>query len=172
MSTKTLAALTISAALLVGLTTARSARPQKGEGFSDLKLSAVTILVRDYDEAIEWYTIKLGLKIADNVRAQNGQRWVTLVGDPASGLRIILHKPGTGYLAQDKQLSAERIGKETYWLFETTDFEKTFTEMRQRGVVFQSEPQKRPYGTEATFLDLYGNLFALQQRTPRIQNDH
>ncbi len=75
---------------------------------------SVTILVRDYDKAAKWYSENLGFEVRDNKDLRPGRRWVTMFSKEAPDFQIFLHKPGNGYMAVDKSLSLNRIGKETF----------------------------------------------------------
>jgi len=79
--------------------------------------------------------------------------------------RIILHKPGTGYMALDKTLSTDRVGKETYWILQTSDFDAIFKRLTAAGVRFRSDVHLERWAKEVVFEDLYGNLWVLQQAT-------
>jgi hypothetical protein len=75
-----------------------------------------------------------------------------------------IHKPGNGYMPVDKELSSDRIGKETFWILHTTDFDAMVKHLRDGGVRFRSETYPLDSGgKEIVFEDLYGNLWVLQQ---------
>ena len=129
-----------------------------------IKLVAVTILVRDYDKAAKWYSENLGFEVRDNKDLRPGKRWVAMFSKEAPNLQIFLLKPGDGYMAVAKNLSLNRIGKETFWILRTTDFDANVKHLKAGGVRFRS----RTYmmgggGKEIVFADLYGNLWVLQQ---------
>ena len=129
-----------------------------------IKLVAVTILVRDYDKAAKWYSENLGFEVRDNKDLRPGKRWVAMFSKEAPNLQIFLLKPGDGYMAVAKNLSLNRIGKETFWILRTTDFDANVKHLKAGGVRFRS----RTYmmgggGKEIVFGDLYGNLWVLQQ---------
>jgi catechol 2,3-dioxygenase-like lactoylglutathione lyase family enzyme len=121
----------------------------------------VTIVVKDQDEALEFYTEVLGMeRVTDITRA--GQRFVTVTPAGQKSVEIILAKAdwyGTG----------ELVGKGTTWVIDTNDFRKTHAALVERGVKFIREPEKAPHGMQAVFFDLYGNPFALIERPARRQ---
>lgn len=125
-------------------------------------LSRVTILVRDQDEALRFYTEKLGLEKRTDAVFGPGARWLTVAPKEQTELEIDLQKPEPALHGEEwaRALFA-RVGQGTTWVFTTDDCHKTYDELRSRGVKFSSPPQPRPYGTEAIFEDLYGNVFSL-----------
>jgi len=130
---------------------AQSPAPSK-EG--PLKLSLVTVLVRDQDEALRFYTEVLGLEKRTDQRA-HGMRWVTVAPAGQKHPEIVLLKAEG---ARERQ-----IGRGTTWVFDTTDCRKMYEVLRARGVKFLSPPGETPWGVQAVFEDLYGNPFALIQ---------
>ena len=136
------------------------------------KLGLVTLVVRDYDEALSFYVGTLGFTLVEDspVPGQN-KRWVVIAPSPAGGGGILLGR------AVDDEQSA-RIGKQTggrvFLFLYTDDFWRDFNAYKSKGVRFVREPAEQPYGTVAVFEDLYGNLWDLvqmragEQRQPGI----
>src|SRR5256885_7264519 len=120
------------------------------------KLGVVTILVRDQDEALEFYTQKLGLEKMDDMEFGEGNRWLTVVAPKQRELQIFLAKADS--FGMDLM---EHIGKMPSWAFGTDDCRADYETLQARGVKFVSAPKEQPWGIEATFEDLYGNKFAL-----------
>jgi catechol 2,3-dioxygenase-like lactoylglutathione lyase family enzyme len=130
-----------------------------------MRLTQFTITVRDYDEAIAYYTRVLGFELAeDTPRGLDGsgqpKRWVR-VRPPGSDPRdagILLARA-----ANERQAASvgNQTGGRVFIFLHTDDFERDYAAMRSRGVVFVREPQTHDYGTVAVFQDLYGNLFDL-----------
>jgi catechol 2,3-dioxygenase-like lactoylglutathione lyase family enzyme len=120
------------------------------------RLATVALVVRDYDEAVRWYTDKLGLALAEDVDRGGGKRWVTLAG--SGGARLLLAKA-------EGERQASRIGDQTggrvFLFLETDDFARDHKAMLAKGVVFKDEPRHEAYGTVAVFADLYGNVWDL-----------
>lgn len=117
------------------------------------KLSSVMILVADQEAALQWYTTKLGFEKKVDEPYGEGQRWLTVVPKSGASPEIVLEKASGGMAAQ--------VGKGTAWVFETDDCRKAYETLSGRGVEFVSKPQAMPWGVQAVFKDLYGNLFTL-----------
>jgi catechol 2,3-dioxygenase-like lactoylglutathione lyase family enzyme len=127
----------------------------------------VALVVRDYDEAIAFFTQSLGFAlIEDSVsvdRVGQPKRWV-LVAPPAStGTNLLLAKASSPE-------EASRIGNQTggrvFLFLHTDDFWRDYRTMTGRGVKFIRDPKEEPYGTVAVFEDLYGNQWDLLQTKP------
>jgi predicted enzyme related to lactoylglutathione lyase len=129
--------------------------------FRITKLRHVTIFVRDYEEALRWYTNKLGFaKVEDRVFG-NGQRWLVVAPAGQMDVGIVLAKDDTSDKGGTSGKHVERVGATKYWVFDTDDCQKSYEALTVRGVKFTRPPQKLPWGTQAEFLDLYGNEFVL-----------
>lgn len=121
------------------------------------KLSLISLVVRDYDEAIAFYTDCLGFNLEADMHMGEGKRWVVV--RPLSG--------GTGILLAEAKNANEaaHIGNQTggrvFLFLETDDFARDHAIMLAKGVKFREQPRHEPYGTVAVFADLYGNLFDL-----------
>lgn len=127
-------------------------------------LIRVTILVRDQDEALTFYTEKLGLQKRQDATFGPGMRWLTVAPEGQDNLEIVLQQPHAAMHGEaNAQQMTEMIGRGTTWVFACDDCRATYAMLRERGVEFQSEPQEQPYGIEAVFIDLYGNSFSLLQ---------
>jgi uncharacterized glyoxalase superfamily protein PhnB len=124
----------------------------------------ITILVRDQDEALRWYSEKLGFKKSADQPLGPSARWLTIAPKYQKELQIVLLKPDAA--VQGRRLAEEyskRIGKGTTWVLEVDDCKKTYEELMSRGVKFSDAPEVKPYGVEAVFEDLYGNPWVLLQ---------
>lgn len=123
------------------------------------RLGLTAVVVRDYDEAIAFYTEKLGFELVEDtfVPAQQ-KRWVVVSPPGARESRILLAR-GVG----EEQTS--RIGNQTggrvFLFLYTDDFWRDYRAYQARGVVFVREPKVETWGTVAVFRDLYGNLWDL-----------
>lgn len=125
-------------------------------------LGLISLVVRDYDEAIAFYVGTLGFTLIDDsfVPEQN-KRWV-IVAPPGDGggAKLLLARA-----AGDEQ--SARIGNQTggrvFLFLYTDDFWRDFNTYTSKGVEFFREPSEQPYGTVAVFKDLYGNLWDLVQ---------
>ncbi|PLT33438.1 VOC family protein [Bacillus sp. V5-8f] len=124
------------------------------------KIGHVTVLVRDYDEAIEYYTDKLGFVLSSNNDFGNGRRWVTVSPSKESATAIV-------FVLADTDKKDERVGSQAadhvFLVIETNDCHGDFEKMKSKGVKFYGEPKEVPWGIEVVFEDLYGNRFDLLQ---------
>ena len=126
-------------------------------------LARVTILVRNQDEALRFYTEKLGFeKRAD--MPMGATRWLTVAPTGQRELEIVLQQPDPAFHGEEgAQKMLERIGQNTTWVLATNDCQGDYERLSAQGVRFASPPQRQMYGTEAVLLDLYGNQFSLLQ---------
>jgi catechol 2,3-dioxygenase-like lactoylglutathione lyase family enzyme len=124
-----------------------------------LMLSAATYLVRDYDEAIHWFTKSLGFKLLEDNNLGDGKRWVR-VAPSTTGTCFVLAKASDD--AQQQAITNATGGRVAYFLY-TDDFTNTHSRMIAAGVKFRESPRRESYGTVAVFEDLYGNGWDLIQ---------
>jgi len=122
------------------------------------QIAHIALVVRDYDEAIDFYTGKLSFTLVEDTVLSETKRWVRIAPPGTAGFQLLLAKA-----ANDEQLS--RIGNQTggrvfLFLF-TDDFWRDHQQMIGKGIEFVREPVNEPYGTVAVFKDLYGNLWDL-----------
>jgi len=121
----------------------------------------IALVVRDYDEAIQFYVDTLGFTLIDDtfIPEQN-KRWVLVAPPGSTGTQLLLARA-----SDDEQVS--RIGNQTggrvFLFLHTDDFWRDFNTFTERGVVFVREPKEEVYGTVAVFEDLYGNQWDLIQ---------
>jgi predicted enzyme related to lactoylglutathione lyase len=118
------------------------------------KIVTVTIAVKDQDEALRWFTEKLGFEKRMDM-AGPGIRWLTVAPKKQTEVTFLL---ASWY--------PNLVGKNATCVVETQDCKKTHDELKERGVTFSQTPQDRPYGVEAVFQDLCGNSYALLQHKP------
>ncbi len=123
------------------------------------RIGRLTVVVRDYDEAIEFYVSKLGFTLVeDTPMPDQHKRWVVVTPPGATETQLLLARA-----ADDEQLS--RVGNQTggrvFLFLYTDDFWRDFHAYQSRGVVFVREPIAEPYGTVAVFQDVCGNLWDL-----------
>ena len=122
-----------------------------------MKLAHLTFLVRDYDEAIAWFTGKLGFALAEDTDLGGGKRWVR-VGPAGEGARLLLAKAATpGQVAHIGKQGGGRV----FLFLETDDFARDHAAFVARGVRFIEAPRHEAYGTVAVFEDLYANRWDL-----------
>ncbi|GED70674.1 hypothetical protein BRE01_43760 [Brevibacillus reuszeri] len=128
------------------------------------RLAHVTLYVHDCEEALQFYTEKLGFQKRMDSKMDDGSRWLT-IGLPDQELEIVLHDPTHWHREDVAQIMLQQVGKNPMWVWQTEDFEGTYETFRQRGVKFISEPHDVMYGKEVIFEDLYGNRFLMLQPT-------
>jgi catechol 2,3-dioxygenase-like lactoylglutathione lyase family enzyme len=127
-------------------------------------LGLVALVVRDYDEAIDWYVGTLGfLLVEDREVPEQAKRWVVVAPRGGSGARLLLAR-GVG--GEQQSRIGNQTGGRVFLFLETDDFRRDYDVYKARGVVFVREPSEEPYGTVAVFRDLYGNLWDLIERKP------
>jgi tRNA (cytidine/uridine-2'-O-)-methyltransferase len=122
------------------------------------QLSAVTLVVRDYDEAISWYRDVAGFRVVEDTSLGPGKRWVLVSPGGATGTRLLLAKADGA--AQQGVIGRQTGGRVGFFLT-TGDFEADHTVLTTRGVRFVETPRYESYGTVAVFEDLYGNRWDL-----------
>lgn len=122
------------------------------------QIAHIALVVRDYDEAIEFYTGKLNFTLVEDTVLSKTKRWVKVAPPGSSGSQLLLAK------AADEQQQS-RIGNQTggrvFLFLYTDDFWRDHQQMLHKGIEFVREPVKELYGTVAVFKDLYGNLWDL-----------
>ena len=126
-------------------------------------LAHVALVVRDYDEAIDWFTGKLGfVLVADHYQPEQDKRWVLVAppGAPADAATLLLARAST---AEQEAFIGNQAGGRVFLFLRTDDFDRDYAAFRARGVRFIREPVVQPYGAVAVFEDLYGNLWDLVQ---------
>jgi len=125
-------------------------------------LASVTLLVRDYEEAITHYTKSLGFTLVENTVLTDGKRWIRVAPPGSSGVTLLLARASTP--AQVARIG-DQTGGRVFLFLRTSDFWRDHQAMRSRGVHFVEEPRVESYGTVAVFQDLYGNRWDLVQPT-------
>jgi catechol 2,3-dioxygenase-like lactoylglutathione lyase family enzyme len=124
------------------------------------KLAHVTVIVRDQDEALRFYTDKLGMEKRED-RRMGEFRWLT-VAPKGAEVAIVLQRPGAPFHTPDEAARLlARVGEGTAWVVETDDCRKAHATMAANGVAFSSAPAELPWGVSAVFEDLYGNRYNL-----------
>ena len=122
------------------------------------KLGLVTLLVREYDEAITFFTGALPFVLVEDTELSAGKRWVVIAPAGASEAGILLARATT-----PEQLTrmGDQMGGRVSWFLHTDDFIRDYESMRAHGVKFLEDPRREAYGTVAVFADLYGNRWDL-----------
>jgi catechol 2,3-dioxygenase-like lactoylglutathione lyase family enzyme len=123
-------------------------------------IASVTVLVRDYDEAIAFFTKTLGFTLLEDTALDGQKRWVRVAPPQSAGTSLLLAKAST-----PAQLEAvgRQAGQRVFLFLHTDDFQRDHAAMHSRGVTFLEAPRQEPYGPVAKFEDLYGNVWDLLQ---------
>ena len=121
------------------------------------RLAQIALVVRDYDEAIAFYTEKLGFELVEDTVLTPAKRWV-VVRPRGSDCALLLAKAAN-------EVQSARVGDQTggrvFLFLQTDDFRRDYARYRSYGIKFVREPNVEEYGTVAVFEDLYGNLWDL-----------
>lgn len=124
------------------------------------KIGHVTILVKRYDEAVDFYTKKAGFVLLTDHAFGKGMRWVTVAPSYDSETAIV-------FVEADTAEKAARVGTQAanhvFLVVQTDDCYRDYEQMKSNGVIFYGEPQEVPWGIEVVFEDLYGNRLDLLQ---------
>jgi catechol 2,3-dioxygenase-like lactoylglutathione lyase family enzyme len=122
-----------------------------------MQIAAVSILVDDYDEAIAYYTDKLGFTLVEDRSLVPPKRWVR-VAPSGGGAELLLARAAT---PRERARIGDQTGGRVFLFLRTDDFWRDYQRMRERGVSFLEKPRQEPYGIVAVFEDLYDNRWDL-----------
>ena len=125
------------------------------------RIASATLLVRDYDEAIRYFTTALGFMLLEDSRLGDGKRWVTVAPAGTGGMSLLLARASTS--TQEACVGNQTGGRVGFFLH-TDDFTETYEAMLERAVRFLEEPRTEAYGTVVVFEDLYGNRWDLLEQ--------
>ncbi len=126
----------------------------------------IALVVKDYDEAIEFYTKKLNFDlIEDTYQPEQDKRWVVVAPPNSTGTTILLAKASK---LEQESFIGNQAGGRVFLFLNTDDFWRDYAEMISKGIEFVREPKEADYGTVAVFKDLYGNLWDLLE----LKADH
>ena len=127
-------------------------------------LAHIALVVRDYDEAIAWFTQKLGFAVVEDSPRERGKRFVRVA--PAAserGASVLLARAAT---PEQESRIGNQTGGRVFLFLHTDDFDGDYERMRGRGVSFVEAPRHEEYGKVVVFTDLYGNKWDLVERVP------
>jgi len=122
------------------------------------RLMHITLLVDDYDRAIEFYTQKLNFELIEDTVLSETKRWVVISPPGAEGCSLLLAKAVN---AEQSNRIGNQTGGRVFLFLQTNDFVRDFEILKSKGISIIREPTVEDYGTVAVFADLYGNLFDL-----------
>ncbi len=126
----------------------------------------IALVVRDYDEAIEFYTEKLRFTlIEDTYQPEQDKRWVVVAPPGSSGTTLLLARASN---PEQEAVIGNQSGGRVFLFLNTDDFWRDYNDMVSKGIKFVRDPKEESYGTVAVFEDLYGNKWDLLE----LKNDH
>ncbi|UGQ45000.1 VOC family protein [Massilia endophytica] len=124
----------------------------------------IALVVRDYDEAIDFYVNTLGFELLDDsYQAEQDKRWVVVAPPGGSGTTILLARASK---PEQEDFIGNQAGGRVFLFLNTDDFWRDYRRLQERGVRIVREPKEADYGMVAVFADLYGNLWDLLQLNP------
>jgi catechol 2,3-dioxygenase-like lactoylglutathione lyase family enzyme len=118
----------------------------------------LALVVRDYDEAIDFYTKKLGFRLVEDTVLSETKRWVLVAPPGSSECSLLLAKAAT---PEQKNAIGNQTGGRVFLFLHTDNFYRDYETMVTNGIRFIRPPAREDYGTVAVFEDLYGNLWDL-----------
>jgi catechol 2,3-dioxygenase-like lactoylglutathione lyase family enzyme len=126
-------------------------------------IAKLALVVRDYDEAIAWFSHCLGFELAEDIDMGGGKRWVVMRPPGGRGAALLLAR-AVG--PTQEAAIGNQSGGRVFLFLETDDFARDHARMTREGVRFVETPRSEPYGTVAVFEDLCGNRWDLIQPVP------
>lgn len=123
-------------------------------------IASLTLVVRDYDEAIAFFTDALRFTLVEDTPLVGGKRWVLVAPAESGGTALVLAKAAT---PEQLDQVGNQAGGRVFLFLHTSDFWDDYNYMKSRGVRFTEQPRHEPYGLVVVFLDLYGNQWDLVQ---------
>jgi catechol 2,3-dioxygenase-like lactoylglutathione lyase family enzyme len=127
------------------------------------RIGHISLVVDDYDEAIAFYTGKLGFTLLEDTVMDPSKRWVVVAPKGDSGTALLLARAAN---EQQKTRVGNQTGGRVFLFLFTDDFWRDYNNMVAKDIKFARPPKEETYGTVAVFEDLYGNLWDLIQRNP------
>jgi len=126
-------------------------------------IAHLALVVRDYDQAIDFYTRKLNFTlIEDTYQHEQDKRWVVVSPPNSTGASLVLAKASK---PEQEAFIGNQTGGRVFLFLNTDDFWRDYNDMVSKGIRFVREPKKEAYGTVAVFEDLYGNLWDLIEKS-------
>ncbi|NMM41808.1 VOC family protein [Pseudoalteromonas arctica] len=123
-------------------------------------IGSIALVVKDYDDAIVFYTRKLGFDLVEDTELGNGKRWVLVSPPNSNGTNLLLAKAST---SEQLKVIGNQTGARVFLFLHTNDFWRDYELMQKNGIRFNEQPREEAYGTVVVFEDLYGNKWDLLQ---------
>jgi catechol 2,3-dioxygenase-like lactoylglutathione lyase family enzyme len=124
------------------------------------ELAHISLLVKDYDEAIEFYTKKLNFKLIEDTPLSDTKRWVLVAPPGSAGCCLLLAKAAN---REQESRIGNQTGGRVFLFLHTDNFDRDFENLKEKNIKIIRGPNEEPYGTVAVFEDLYENLWDLIQ---------
>lgn len=122
-------------------------------------IAHIALVVRDYDEAISFYTEKLHFNLIEDIyQPEQDKRWVTVAPPGGAGTTLLLARASK---PEQQPFIGKQSGGRVFLFLSTDDFRRDYDDMIAKGIKFVRDPKQADYGTVAVFEDLYGNLWDL-----------
>lgn len=125
------------------------------------KISLISLLVKDYDEAINFYTKVLDFNLIEDTKISEEKRWVVIQASEIDSFSLLLARASN---EEEKSRIGNQTGGRVFLFLNTDNFERDYNNFKNKGVNFVREPITEEYGSVAVFEDLYGNLWDLIER--------
>jgi catechol 2,3-dioxygenase-like lactoylglutathione lyase family enzyme len=129
-------------------------------------IAHLALVVNDYDEAIFFYTKKLGFRLVEDTVLSETKRWVLVIPPGKGGCSLLLARAAN---AEQLRVVGNQTGGRVFLFLFTDDFYRDYQTMLANGIHFIRPPAKEEYGTVAVFEDLYGNLWDLVEPVKIVQ---
>lgn len=123
-------------------------------------INAISLVVRDYNEAIDFYVNKLDFELIEDIRISEQKRWVLVAPPGAKETRLLLAKAAN---AEQEKSVGNQTGGRVFLFLQTDSFWHDYQQMKEKGIAFCETPREEIYGTVVVFQDLYGNKWDLLQ---------
>ena len=120
------------------------------------QIAHITLLVDDYDEAIQFYTEKLNFEVVEDKNLDGNKRWVVIKPRGSDGCSLLLGKASN---EEQKRRVGNQTGGRVFLFLYTDDINRDIKNMKKKGIIFVREPVEEKWGKVAVFQDLYGNLW-------------
>ena len=121
-------------------------------------LAGISLVVNDYDEAIDFYTRKLSFTLLEDTRMSDTKRWVVIAPPGSTGCTLLLAKAGND---AQKAAVGNQTGGRVFLFLHTDNFDRDYNQMQKAGIEFIESPRQEAYGKVVVFADLYGNRWDL-----------
>jgi catechol 2,3-dioxygenase-like lactoylglutathione lyase family enzyme len=124
----------------------------------NIRIAHITLLVDDYDKAIDFFTRKLNFKLVEDTKLSDEKRWVLVMPQGSENCCLLLAKASND---EQKRSIGHQSGGRVFLFLQTDNFKRDYQNLIDNGIKIVREPKYEDYGTVVVFEDLYGNLWDL-----------